>query len=69
MPLADPALQLLEHAVRDPAVVTRYRAKVLDVPNSACWWWHGSVSGRGHGRFYVGTVPTPGTRRRGRWGA
>ena len=50
MPLADPALQLLEHAVRDPAVVARYRGKVLQVPDSECWWWHGAVSGRGHGR-------------------
>ena len=57
MPLGDPALQLLEHAVRDPAVVARYRGKVLEVPGSECWWWHGAVSGRGHGRFYVGTVP------------
>ena len=59
MPLADPALQLLERAVRDPAVVARYRGKVLEVPGSDCWWWHGAVSGRGHGRFYVGTVPAP----------
>ena len=58
MPLGDPALQLLEHAVRDPAVVARYRGKVLEVPGSDCWWWHAAVSGRGHGRFYVGTVPT-----------
>ena len=57
VPLADPAIQLLEAAVRDPAVVARYRGKVLEVPGSDCSWWHGAVSGRGHGRFYVGTVP------------
>ena len=50
VPLADSALQLLEQAVRDPAVVARYRGKVLEVPGSECWWWHGAVSGRGHGR-------------------
>ena len=39
-----------------PTVVARYRAKVLEVPGSDCLWWQGAVSGRGHGRFYVGTV-------------
>jgi len=47
---------VLEAALRDPAVVARYRAKVLEVPGSDCLWWQGAVSGRGHGRFYVGTV-------------
>jgi hypothetical protein len=65
MPLGDPALRLLEHAVRDPAVVARYRGKVLEVPDSECWWWHGAVSGRGHGRFYIGTVPATNGRTRG----
>ncbi|MEP6648589.1 MAG: hypothetical protein ABJA74_01560 [Lapillicoccus sp.] len=58
MPLADAALRVLENALRDPAVVARYRAKVLEVPGSDCLWWHGAVSGREHGRFYVGTVST-----------
>ena len=49
-------MRVLEAALRDPAVVARYRAKVLEVPGSDCWWWQGAVSGRGHGRFYVGTV-------------
>ena len=26
------------------------------MPGSECLWWRGAVSGRGHGRFYVGTV-------------
>ena len=56
MPLADAPMRVLEAALRDPAVVARYRAKVLEVPGSDCWWWQGAVSGRGHGRFYVGTV-------------
>ena len=30
---------------------------MLEVLGSDCLWWHGAVSGRGHGRFYVGTVP------------
>ena len=56
MPLADAPMRVLEAALRDPAVVARYRAKVLEVPGSDCWWWQGAVSGRGHGRFYVGAV-------------
>jgi hypothetical protein len=51
-------MRVLEHALGDPAVVALYPAKVLDVPGSDCLWWHGAVSGRGHGRFNVGTVPT-----------
>jgi hypothetical protein len=49
-------MRVLEEALRDPAVVARYRAKVLEVPGSDCLWWSAAVSGRGHGRFYVGTV-------------
>ena len=60
MPLADAPMRVLEAALRDPAVVARYRAKVLEVPGSDCLWWQGAVSGRGHGRFYVGTVATGG---------
>src|SRR6476620_10947678 len=49
-------MRVLEAALRDPAVVARYRAKVLEVPGSDCLWWSAAVSGRGHGRFYVGSV-------------
>ncbi len=58
MPLGDAPMSVLETALRDPAVVVRYRAKVLEIPGSDCLWWQGAVSGRGHGRFYVGTVAT-----------
>jgi len=58
VPLADAPLRVLGQALHDPAVVARYQAKVLEVPGSDCLWWHGAVSGRGHGRFYVGTVPS-----------
>jgi hypothetical protein len=43
-------------ATQDPAAVRRYRAKVRVLPGSACLWWIGAVSGRGHGRFWLGTV-------------
>ncbi len=50
MPLGDQARTLLTSALRDPLVVTRYRAKMVQVPGSECLWWRGAVSGRGHGR-------------------
>lgn len=60
MPLGDQAMELLTVALRDPAVVARYRAKIVQVPGSECRWWRGAVSGRGHGRFHVGTFPAAG---------
>jgi len=56
VPLAEAPTRVLRAALGDPAAVARYRAKVLEVPGSDCLWWQGAVSGRGHGRFYVGTV-------------
>jgi hypothetical protein len=50
------AAKLLRWAVDDPETVRRYRAKVVAVPGSACAWWSGALSGRGHGRFWLGTV-------------
>lgn len=39
--------------VADPDVVERYRAKIVEVAGSDCWWWTGAISGRGHGRFWL----------------
>jgi hypothetical protein len=50
------AAKLLRWAVDDSDTVRRYRAKVVAVPGSACAWWSGALSGRGHGRFWLGTV-------------
>ncbi len=36
MPLGDQARTLLTSALRDPLVVTRYRAKMVQVPGSEC---------------------------------
>lgn len=46
---------LLASALLDPRVVARYRAKVVEVPGDDCAWWTGSISGAGHGRFWVGS--------------
>lgn len=57
MPLGDAPMAVLAAALRASSVVIRYtRAKIVTVPGSECLWWRGAVSGRGHGRFYVGTV-------------
>ncbi len=45
----------LEKAVRDPSVVTRYRALIYPYPApSGCWVWIGALSARGSGRFWIG---------------
>jgi len=41
MPLGDQALALLTSELRDPLVVTRYRAKMVQMPGSDCVWWRG----------------------------
>jgi hypothetical protein len=52
--LADPARELLRAAVNDAEIVARFRAKVRVIPGSPCSWWHSALSGRGHGRFWLG---------------
>ena len=42
----------LENAIKDPAVVGRYEAKVLRETDH--WWWLGALMRSGHGRFWVG---------------
>lgn len=43
-----------KQALADLDVIDRYRDKLVDVPGSTCLWWTGAVSGRGHGRFWLG---------------
>lgn len=54
--LAESTLELLRAAVADGEAVARFRAKIRVVPGSACHWWSHAVSGRGHGRFWLGAV-------------
>lgn len=35
-------------------VRSRYQAKVKLVAGYTCWFWTGAISGRGHGRLWVG---------------
>ncbi len=46
--------EFLAAAVADSSVVARFQEKLVWVPGSECVWWTGAVSGRGHGRFWVG---------------
>lgn len=48
------ARERLEGAVYSEAVRDRFASKVVVVPGSECRWWVGAISGRGHGRFWVG---------------
>jgi hypothetical protein len=54
--LAESTLELLRAAVADEDTVARFRTKIRVVPGSPCRWWSHAVSGRGHGRFWLGTV-------------
>ena len=54
MALSQRGREALSVALDDEDVLQRYAAKVVTVPGSGCWWWTGAVSGRGHGRFWIG---------------
>jgi hypothetical protein len=55
--LAEAARDLLRAAVADEATVARFHAHLVHVPAAYCTvWWSGAVSGRGHGRFWLGQV-------------
>ena len=54
--VAEPSLRLLCAAVTDGGTVARFRAKIVVVPGSRCEYWTSAISGRGHGRFWVGAV-------------
>jgi hypothetical protein len=41
-------------ALTSVTVRERFTAKLVDVPGSGCLWWTGAVSGKGHGRFWIG---------------
>jgi hypothetical protein len=56
VPYGSEAAKLLRWAIDDPDTVLRYRSKVVSVPGSSCAWWAAALSGRGHGRFWLGTV-------------
>lgn len=46
----------LAAALADSATVDRYWSHVRRDADTGCWWWTGAISGRGHGRFYLGSV-------------
>jgi hypothetical protein len=59
MPGAGPGeatVSLLRAAVTDVDTVNRFRSKVRRLDGSSCEWWTRAVSGRGHGRFWLGRV-------------
>ena len=55
--LAEAARDLLRAAVADEATAARFRARTVHVHGYGCpVLWSGAVSGRGHGRFWLGSV-------------
>ena len=49
---------LLREALQDPSVIARYRGLISETPTAAgCALWKGAVSGRGHSRFWIGSLP------------
>lgn len=51
------AAELLRAALVNESVQTRYRAHISDVETpTGCQLWTGAVSGRGHGRMWVGAL-------------
>jgi hypothetical protein len=55
--LAEAGRNLLRAAVADDATVARFHALTVRVPSARCSvLWRGAVSGRGHGRFWLGQV-------------
>ncbi|MGD7708106.1 hypothetical protein [Microlunatus sp. Y2014] len=52
---ADPAVTArLREAVQDPRVINRYRSKLATATGSCPLIWTGAITGRGHGRFWIG---------------
>lgn len=54
--LAEPALRALRAAIADEETVARFRAKIVTLSGSECECFTGAVSGRGHGRFWLGSI-------------
>ena len=46
----------LTTAAQNPAILTRFRAKIHRSPDLDCWLWTGAISGRGHGRFWITNI-------------
>lgn len=47
--------EVLAAAAADRAVMGRFWSHVARGDGGACWIWTGAISGRGHGRFWIGT--------------
>ncbi|MDO5676355.1 MAG: hypothetical protein Q4G35_02470 [Propionibacteriaceae bacterium] len=47
-------LQTLLTSATDPEIVERYFAKIHRPDSTTCWLWTGAISGKGHGRFWIG---------------
>lgn len=49
-----PSSDWFADALLDEGVRRRYWAKVYVPDEGGCWYWTGAISGKGHGRFWIG---------------
>lgn len=54
-PITPAAARRLRRALTQTDVIERYRSKTTRVDGYSCLFWTGAISGRGHGRLWVGT--------------
>lgn len=54
LPRARPLPDWLHQALTNDDVVERYHAKILAPRTDGCWLWTGAITGKGHGRFWIG---------------
>lgn len=47
-------VEWLRRRVDDPAFREAFASRVVLTAGSSCWWWTGAISGRGHGRLFLG---------------
>lgn len=50
-----PSSTVWSEALADSRIRQRFLDKTVTVPASDCLWWTGAISGRGHGRFWLGS--------------
>lgn len=47
-------IDLLRRRIEDPTFRANFTAKLTTTPDRDCLWWTGAISGRGHGRVFLG---------------
>lgn len=66
--MSEETVERLRAAVTDPTIVSAYRSHIALGEEDSCDLWTGAISGRGHGRFAIGSeqIGRPGAPARRR---